>query len=288
MSRTFELQEPLHARLLPMAGLRGLAVTLVFLQHYMVQCQLIGLSAGPASAMAAAFRNYGNFGVELFFVLSGYLIYGTLVRKAPPFFRFMARRLQRIYPAFLVVFAFALALIILTPMQNKIPHDPWLGAVYLAANLALLPGLIPMVRIVDVAWSLSYEMFFYVVTAGLVLVTGLNKTVPSRRMAILALLTSAFILASFAGISNFPARMLPFFAGMLLGRWAGQSNTGLVGLGSAGRRLRSIRDARPALGRRNHSDGCVFVALCRLLPRCGPCINVDYLCAVAVARKHEL
>jgi exopolysaccharide production protein ExoZ len=188
MSRTFELQEPLHARLLPMAGLRGLAVTLVFLQHYMVQCQLIGLSAGPASAMAAAFRTYGNFGVELFFVLSGYLIYGTLVRKAPPFFRFMARRLQRIYPAFLVVFAFALALIILTTMQNKIPHDPWLGGFYLAANLALLPGLIPMVRIVDVVWSLSYEMFFYVVTAGLVLVTGLNKTVPSRRMAILALL----------------------------------------------------------------------------------------------------
>jgi peptidoglycan/LPS O-acetylase OafA/YrhL len=70
----------------------------------------------------------------------------------------MVRRLQRIYPAFLVVFAFALALTI-TPIPGKIPHHPW-QAVYLVANLALLPGLIPMVRIVDVAWSLSYEMFF--------------------------------------------------------------------------------------------------------------------------------
>ena len=229
LSRTFELQDPRHARLLPMEGLRGLAVTLVFLQHYTVQSQLIGLSPGPASAAAAAFRSYGNFGVELFFVLSGYLIYGTLVRKAPPFIGFMARRLQRIYPAFLVVFAFAVALTILTPIPGKIPHDPWPAAVYLAANLALLPGLIPMVRIVEVAWSLSYEMFFYVVTAGLVLGTGMSDTPPSRRIAILALLTGAFILASYAGISNFPVRMMPFFAGMLLAEGLGNRVPAWVG-----------------------------------------------------------
>jgi exopolysaccharide production protein ExoZ len=221
LRRTFELQDPQHARLLPMEGLRGLAVTLVFLQHYTVQSQLIGLSPGPAFASAAAFRSYGNFGVELFFVLSGYLIYGTLVRRAPPFIGFMSRRLQRIYPAFLVVFAFALALTILTPIPGKIPHDPWQAAVYLVTNLALLPGLIPMVRIVDVAWSLSYEMFFYVVTAGLVLGAGMSAMRPGRRITILTLLTGAFILASCAEIPNFPVRMMPFFAGMLLAEGLG-------------------------------------------------------------------
>jgi peptidoglycan/LPS O-acetylase OafA/YrhL len=154
---------------------------------------LIGLSHGPALAVAAAFRDYGNMGVELFFVLSGYLIYGTLVRKAPTFGRFMARRYQRIYPVFMVVFAFALALTVLVPIPGKIPPDPWQAAAYLAANLALLPGLVPMVRIVEVAWSLSYEMFFYFATAGLVLWTGLSGVPPRRRIAILVLLAGVFI-----------------------------------------------------------------------------------------------
>jgi len=221
LRRTFELQDPLHARLLPMEGLRGVAVTLVFLQHYTVQSQLIGLSPGAAATVAAALRSYGNLGVELFFVLSGYLIYGTLVRKAPPFLGFMARRIQRIYPAFLVVFSFALAVTLLAPVPHKIPSEPWHAAGYIAVNLALLPGLVPMVGIVDVAWSLSYEMFFYLVTAGLVLGMGLNRTPPKWRILLIAVLASLFVVVSCAGIPNFPLRMMPFFAGMLLAEGLG-------------------------------------------------------------------
>ncbi len=204
-----------------MEGLRGLAVTLVFLQHYTVQSQLIGLSPGPASVVAAALRRYGNFGVELFFVLSGYLIYGTLVRRAPPFIGFMARRLQRIYPTFLAVFAGALVLTVLAPIPGKIPHGAWPATLYLAANLALLPGLVPVVGIVDVAWSLSYEMFFYLVAAAVVLGCGLSAAPRPRRIVLLVLLTAAFVAASYAGIANFPMRMMPFFAGMLLAEGVG-------------------------------------------------------------------
>jgi exopolysaccharide production protein ExoZ len=64
-------------------------------------------------------------------------------------------------------------------------------------------------------------MFFYIVTAGLVLGAGLGNTPRSRRVAILALLTVVFILVSYAGISNFPVRMMPFFAGMLLAEGVG-------------------------------------------------------------------
>ena len=52
--RLFELQDPQHARLLPMEGLRGIAVTLVFLQHYCEQAQELGLTPGPASAVAGS------------------------------------------------------------------------------------------------------------------------------------------------------------------------------------------------------------------------------------------
>ena len=222
LRRTFELQDPRHARLLPMEGLRGLAVTLVFFQHYTVQSQLIGLPPGAASSFAAVFSNYGNLGVELFFVLSGYLIYGTLVRKAPSFIHFIARRYQRIYPAFLTMFAFALALTVLVPIPGKIPDETWRAAAYLAANLALIPGIVPMVRIVDVAWSLSYEMFFYFATSALVLSIGVSRFHAKRRSAVLWVLTLAFIAASLFHIPNFPARMLPFFAGMLLAEGVGK------------------------------------------------------------------
>ncbi len=218
---TLELQDPQNARLLPMEGLRGVAVTLVFLQHYTMQSQLIGLSPGPAAAVAAAFATYGNLGVELFFVLSGYLIYGALVRRPLSFTKFMARRLQRLYPAFLVVFAVMLAVTILVPVPGKIPPGHWQAAAYLAANLAFLPGLIPMVRIVDVAWSLSYEMFFYLVTAGVVIGARLSGVAPGRRIAGLSVLAAAFIVVSYADIPNFPVRMMPFFAGMLLAEGVG-------------------------------------------------------------------
>jgi exopolysaccharide production protein ExoZ len=222
LARIFELSDPRHARLLPMEGLRGLAVTLVFLQHYAVQAELIGLAPGGMTAAAAAtFHRYGNLGVELFFILSGYLIYGTLVRHAPRFLAFMARRMERIYPTFLVVFAVALGLGGLAPVPSKIPEGFWPATSYLAANLALLPGLLPIRGVVDVAWTLSYEMFFCITCAVLVLGTGLHRASRSWRLVVLFGLTFAFVAASFCPIPYFPVRMMPFFAGMLLAEGMG-------------------------------------------------------------------
>ena len=220
---TFELQDPQHARLLPMEGLRGVAVTLVFLQHYTVQAQQIGLPPGFTAWFAAAFRSYGNLGVELFFVLSGYLIYGSLVRSRPPFLAFMARRYQRIYPAFLVVFLLALPIAYASPSASKVPEGAWPAAVYFAANLSLVAGLVPMPRVVDVAWSLSYEMFFYVATAALVLGLGLGLASARVRIGVILAMGTAFIGLALAGVPWLPIRMLPFFAGMLLAEGLGKS-----------------------------------------------------------------
>ena len=174
----------------------------------------MGLSPGYTDTIATMARNCGNLGIELFFVLSGYLIYGGLIRRAPPFRRFLARRMQRIYPAFLVVFATALALTISIPIPNRIPADPSMAVLFVAANLALLPGIFPIGRIVDVAWTLSYEAVFYVACPLLARA--------ARRATVLPILAALFILLSCAGIPNFPIRMLPFFAGMLLAQGIGR------------------------------------------------------------------
>ena len=92
-----------------------------------------------------------------------------------------------------------------------------------------------MTRVIEVAWSLSYEVFFYAAAAGLLLGTGMAAVPPARRIHVLLLLTGGFVALSSVGIEHFPMRTLPFFASMLLAE----------DLGSAGGGLRGLRGARP-------------------------------------------
>jgi exopolysaccharide production protein ExoZ len=201
-------------RLIPMEGLRGFAVSLVFLQHYTTQNLVLLHPTGGTQTLALAFKNYGNLGVELFFVLSGYLIYGALLRR-PSFGRFMARRVRRIYPAFLVAFGIALALSLTTPAASKIPAGSD-GALYIVENLMLLPGLFAIEPLMSVAWSLSYEMFFYLATAAVVVALALDRLGKSGRIALIFTLAAALTIADFMNPGSAPIRMAPFFAGMLL------------------------------------------------------------------------
>jgi peptidoglycan/LPS O-acetylase OafA/YrhL len=89
-------------------GLRGIAILLVWTAHYF---------AAPATGMVRLLNGYwfrlGWTGVDLFFVLSGFLIGGILlnVRDSPRYFRtFYARRFFRIIPVYYAWIAIYLAL----------------------------------------------------------------------------------------------------------------------------------------------------------------------------------
>lgn len=208
------------ARLLPMEGLRGAAVLLVFLQHYAVQA-LLFIELGPvAGEVAALLRNFGTLGVELFFVLSGFLIYGTLLRRRPGFAPFMRRRAQRLYPAFLCVFLPLLAWHV-AHGTGKIPADLLLAGLAILANLLFIPGVFAMEPIMTVAWSLSWEMALYLVLG--LLVPGLQMHAWPRWARIGAILTMAGLVTVLcdavpegAGVFTVPLPMLPLLAGMLL------------------------------------------------------------------------
>jgi peptidoglycan/LPS O-acetylase OafA/YrhL len=209
--RTFELDG--EARMLAMEGVRGIAVSLVFLHHYATQWL-----DPPYSGDLAIWRiahNYGNQGVELFFVLSGFLIYGALIKRRTDFVRFMARRAERLYPAFLVTLAIALANEAVVH-SGKLPTGVVPALAYLIGNLLFLPGLFPIIPLLTVAWSLSYEVFFYVVTAALVIGGALHSRTPCVRVALLVTITTIFAFAAWAAPAAIPVRMLSFFGGMLL------------------------------------------------------------------------
>lgn len=98
-------------------GLRAIAVLMVFCQHY--------LNTIPA-------LNWGWAGVDVFFVLSGFLITGILYDSRDTvhrFRRFYMRRALRIFPLYYGVLALGLAL---TPLFHWVWHPAWyLWPVYL-------------------------------------------------------------------------------------------------------------------------------------------------------------
>lgn len=200
-----------------MEGLRGFAVILVFFVHYVTQVSP-WLAASPAFLRATASLGIiGNTGVDLFFVLSGYLIYGSVLSRSQPFLRFMRRRVQRIYPAFLAVFALYVVLSIAMPQENKIPPGVGPAALYLAQNLLLLPGIFRTEPIITVAWSLSYEMFYYLVTPLAVSAFGMRQRPALVRLAIVTVPAVAYALLSVAGLfSGLLVRLVMFVAGILL------------------------------------------------------------------------
>lgn len=100
-------------------GVRGLAIALVLSFHFV---EFLTEFHGPAPLLAVLTPfDIGWCGVDLFFVLSGFLIGGILIdaRSSPNYFRaFYVRRICRIVPAyfaFLAVAAFSTALF----------HLPW-------------------------------------------------------------------------------------------------------------------------------------------------------------------
>jgi peptidoglycan/LPS O-acetylase OafA/YrhL len=157
----------------------------------------------------------GHTGVDLFFVLSGFLIYGATIRRAVPFLRFMRRRVQRIYPTFLGVLSLYLLLSLLFPAQSKVPHGALPAAGYLLANVLLLPGIFPIEPIITVAWSLSYEFVYYLVVPVLVAALGMRSWRRGSRAAFLVGLFAAAV-ASPALIGGARSRMGMFIPGMLL------------------------------------------------------------------------
>ena len=217
-------------------GLRGIAVALVFGVHYHA---LFSHYVAPASLtyhLSALAWNIGHSGVDIFFALSGALIYEIVLRRHTPYWEFLRRRAQRIYPAFLAVFALYVALLFVDPVSH-LPHGPVRAGLFLVANALLIPGIVPIEPLISVAWSLSYEFAFYILLP--ILVYRLAFRERSARSRVLWMCVPALVLVTAALIHPLAhKRMLMFLAGM----WAFEARN------SAWFRSRLTRRAEFAVG----------------------------------------
>ena len=132
-------------------GLRAFAAFIVVLYHGSIHLPYM--------------ETFGTFGVDIFFVISGYIM-ARICETNPSFF--LRRRLIRIVPPY---WAFTTLLFLVA-----FKHPEWMGATAASwtdycKSLFFIPyyksnGL--MRPLLFVGWSLNYEMFFYlVITAGL-------------------------------------------------------------------------------------------------------------------------
>jgi exopolysaccharide production protein ExoZ len=101
----------------------------------------------------------GSFGVDIFFVISGYIISYISARDPS---RFMLKRLIRIVPAYWAASLFIFALVCAVPGLFH-TAKPDLGL--LATSLAFLPHNSGANPILAVGWTLNYEMYFYALFA---------------------------------------------------------------------------------------------------------------------------
>jgi exopolysaccharide production protein ExoZ len=214
------------SRIVPMEGLRGLAVLLVFFVHFDA---LFAQNLPGGSWLRGVFHFLGvigNTGVDLFFVMSGYLIYGALIRREVGYGKYTRRRVERIYPTFLAVFVIYLFLSALFPAANKI-HGSFLTAgLYVLANLFLLPGIFAIEPIIKVAWSLSYEFLFYLTIPLLIGVVRMRRWKREYRLAAFVYLWVLIGVMLLMHANDNRSRMISFVVGIILFEVVNQSKGG--------------------------------------------------------------
>ncbi|MCF1469857.1 acyltransferase [Agrobacterium vitis] len=167
--------------------LRSIAILLVMLVH-------LPLNATPG--LLVTVRDYGWLGVDIFFVLSGYLIGTQLFKEvtrtgAVDFKSFYLQRAFRIFPAFFVV----LGLYALVPVLRD---NPTMQPLWKFATFTVNLGFDPREgNAFSQAWTLAVEEQFYLVLPLLVLL--LYKRIGTGWvLALSGLLTLAGIVLRYA------------------------------------------------------------------------------------------
>lgn len=172
-------------------GLRGFLAVYVMISHMAPFAMLPAWMLHPFS--------HGGAAVDVFFVISGLVIVGSLRNYDYRAVPFLVARVARIYPVFLVVLALAIAVHALPlglDTMNWLPPDglayrmwargwPSHWPVDLLAHLTMTHGLFPdgtyphiWISLLGASWSLSTEWQFYIlalVLGGLLIRIGAQE-----------------------------------------------------------------------------------------------------------------
>lgn len=223
---------PLSARRVPaLDGLRGLAILLVFLYHLAL---FSGWQAtAPLDRALSGLMLHGWIGVDLFFVLSGFLITGILLdsRGEPGWLRrFYLRRIFRIVPAYYAALVVQLVVLAIAGEPGR-ARIGW-TATWLTNHLLSREGWDALVTTLHHFWSLAVEEQYYILWPLLVGLIAVRRLRWLALLLIVAACVSRVVLVQRGALVGsyvlLPARMDGLAVGGLLAMMV-RGGTGAAG-----------------------------------------------------------
>lgn len=183
--------------------LRGIAALLVVFYHaWGLQLLTAGPQNSTSGLLGGVFAS-GYAGVDLFFVISGFIMVWVTRRTEPGVAgvgEFLFARITRIYPLWWAAASLAAAYYIFLHVPDA--NDPaWRAAIQQGEGGAFLIRsflLVPQadLPVLSLGWTLMHEMYFYVIFAGLLML-------PRAALPVALLVWGAVIIAaSLLGLSQ--------------------------------------------------------------------------------------
>jgi peptidoglycan/LPS O-acetylase OafA/YrhL len=154
-----------NGRLVQLDALRGIAALMIVVYHYTIKFQA---HYYPESPLPFGFTP-GRFGVQLFFIISGFVIFMTLNRTSH-WKDFLISRFARLFPAYWV----AVVLTFLAIAVFSLPGRETSLSVALV-NLTMLQEWLNIRHVDGVYWTLTIELSFYIIMLILYSMKVLNK-----------------------------------------------------------------------------------------------------------------
>ena len=204
--------------------IRGLAALLVCLFHFkenILSNGFLKFDHSGAIASYVSIAGFGWLGVEMFFVVSGFIIPWAMIQsgyKLHNFFAFFAKRCLRIEPPYL---ASVLIVVILGYLSAKAPGyhgEPYhLETANILSHIGYLPEHLGYSWLQPVYWSLEAEFHYYILI-------GLLLPFMWRNRNLLYFILAAFLVSGFF-IPLYVFSYMPFF---VIGISACANRTGLI------------------------------------------------------------
>jgi peptidoglycan/LPS O-acetylase OafA/YrhL len=207
-----------RGHILALDGFRGIAILLVVACHFVSNLKIS--AEGPAWVLVAI-AQAGWMGVDLFFVLSGFLITGILVdaRGSSSYFKaFYARRALRILPAY---YGFLIAIFIVLPLLHVGVGDNamlarqnqgwyWLHLTNIMMAIGEIPGRGPYPN--TLFWSLAVEEQFYFIWPVIVALCSASTL---RKVCIAGVIGCIVlrIIGALTGVSGLALSVIPITRG---------------------------------------------------------------------------
>jgi peptidoglycan/LPS O-acetylase OafA/YrhL len=142
-----------RTRVLELDALRGLAALAVALFHYSTHyANEIGHLTPPAFGFPP-----GNYAVQLFFMISGYVIFMTLERTRTAM-DFVVSRFSRLFPAYWMAIILTASIAYAIGGPDKSPEPSWSQ---ILVNFTMVQEILGFEHLDGSYWTLQIELFFY-------------------------------------------------------------------------------------------------------------------------------